>query len=222
MDAEGSPEIAYYRSVEDLFSSLRGVPHVLSPRDFQLLRRWWREGVPFSAVAAGLNEVFARQREREDADPVVSLGYCRHAVKRHAKRIAEMHVGRIGDERPPVSEGEDLQRIVGDLTTASRTMSGDRPAVAKILAEIAGQIELAATEVPAELLDEHLFGLEATMLRACWRALNEGERLEIDLRVDSAVAATSVSNASGRRSARALRDREVRLLLHLPRLELGG
>ena len=36
-------ELRYYRTVEDLFATLRGVPHVLSPRDFQLLRTWWRD-----------------------------------------------------------------------------------------------------------------------------------------------------------------------------------
>ena len=55
------PELAYYRSVEDLFATLRGTPHTLSPRDFQLLRGWWRDEVPLAAVVTGLTEVFRPQ-----------------------------------------------------------------------------------------------------------------------------------------------------------------
>ncbi|MEJ2582841.1 MAG: hypothetical protein P8127_14590 [Acidobacteriota bacterium] len=86
-------EIAYYREIEDYFATLRGVPHVLSPKDFQLLREWWRDEIPLPAVRAALAEVFARRRDRGEPDPVVSLSYCRHAVKAHARRAAEMHVG---------------------------------------------------------------------------------------------------------------------------------
>ncbi len=47
-------EIAYYRAVEDHFAALRGTPFLFSPKDFALLRRWWREGVPLAAVLAGI------------------------------------------------------------------------------------------------------------------------------------------------------------------------
>ena len=78
-------ELRYYRSVEDFFAWVRGVPHTLSPRDFQLLRSWWRDQVPLAAVLAGITEVISRRREDGDGDPVVSLSYCRHAVRRHAR-----------------------------------------------------------------------------------------------------------------------------------------
>ncbi len=62
-------EIAYYRAVEDHFAALRGTPFLFSPKDFALLRRWWREGVPLAAVLAGIAEAWERRREREE-DPV--------------------------------------------------------------------------------------------------------------------------------------------------------
>lgn len=215
------PEIAFYRAVEDLFASLRGAPHVLSPRDFQLLRTWWREGVSFVAVTAGLEEVFARHRERGETDPVVSLSYCRHAVRRHARRIAEMRVG-AGGEAPADEAPGGLDRLADRVRSRAALLAGDRPAVAEVVLRVAERLELARTEVPPELLDAHLWALETAMLRDCWRALDGEDRRAIEGRVETAAAASAASDEARRRSVRALRDRELRLLLDLPRLELGG
>lgn len=221
MDAE-SPEIAYYRKVEDLFSSLRGTPHVLSPRDFQLLRSWWREDVSFAAISAGLTEVFARNRDRENADPVVSLSYCRHAVKKQAKRLAEMHVGRETGKADPTASKKAVDRLVDTLTDAAGNHSAVRPAVAAVLERTLEQLRTAGEDLPADLLDEQLYGLESAMLIACWDAIEETERGSIDDRVSGAATSSATTEEARRRSERALRDREVRLLLDLPRLELGG
>jgi len=217
------PELSYYRSVEDLFASLRGTPHILSPRDFQLLRSWWRDEVPLAAVATGLTEVFARNREHENADPVVSLSYCRHAVKRHAKRIAEMHIGRAGSDhgKEPAAPSGDCNHLVADLTAVTGAQRDDRPAIAKVIARITEQVEMAGRDLPTEMLDEHFFGLESAMFHDCWQALSEKERQGINDRVHDAVTSTSATEEARQRSARALRDREIRLLLGLPRLELG-
>jgi len=53
MASDDELELEYYRAVEDLFATLRGVPHVISPKDFQLLREWWRDEVPLVAVDEG-------------------------------------------------------------------------------------------------------------------------------------------------------------------------
>lgn len=221
MDAE-SPEIAYYRKVEDLFSSLRGTPHVLSPRDFQLLRSWWRDDVPFAAVSAGLTEVFARNRDREDADPVVSLSYCRHAVRKQAKRLAEMHVGGATGKTDPVESKKVLDRLVETLNDVARMHSVERPAVSAALERTGEQLRTAGEDLPADLLDEQLYGLESAMLIACWDALEETERGSIGDRISGAASSSAITDEARLRSARALRDREIRLLLGLPRLELGG
>lgn len=215
-------ELEYYRQVEDLFSSLRGVPHILSPRDFQLLRSWWRDEVPLAAVSAGLTEIFARQRERDDADPVTSLSYCRHAVKRHAKRLAAMQVGSNDEPNSGSPLPVDLHRTVDLLASTAERLRERRPAVADVVARVATQVDLAGKDLPAEAIDEHLFELEAAMLHDCREALEEDERRIIDERVDRAVDASSASEEARRRSIRALRDREIRLLLDLPRLEIGG
>jgi hypothetical protein len=215
-------ELEYYRNVEDLFASLRGTPHVLSPKDFQLLRGWWRDQVPLAAVVTGLTEVFTRIRENGEKDPVVSLSYCRHAVKRHAARLARMQVG--ASEQPegaaPVGDPDQIEKLVGRLTDAADHHRQELPAVAEAVMRAADQIRLAGEELPAELLDEHLFTLETSLLEDCRKALPDRRRKKIDDRVEELVAATSATDEARERSARALRDRETRTVLGLPRLEL--
>lgn len=221
MQDEG-PEIEFYRKVEDLFSNLRGAPHILSPRDFQLLRSWWRDDIPFAAISAGLTEVFARNRERDDADPVVSLSYCRHAVKSHARRLAQMHVGSGDGESDPDTSRDDLARLSATVADAARRHTDDRPAVAAILSQIAKQLNAAEDGLPPALLDEHLYGLESAMLAGCWDALGNAERERIEARIASMASSSTGTDDARLRAERALRDREIRLLLDLPRMELGG
>ncbi len=124
MTDDESLELEYYRAVEDLFATLRGVPHVISPKDFQLLREWWRDEVPLAAVRAGITEVFARRRERGELDPVVSLSYCRHAVRKHAQRLAEMLVGASDDgASPPPDPKPDLEALATDLRDSCSSIS---------------------------------------------------------------------------------------------------
>lgn len=216
----GDPELDYYREVEDCFAALRGTPHVLSPRDFQLLRGWWRDEIPMAAVVAGLTEVFARRRERDDGDPVTSLSYCRHAVKRHAKRLSEMHVGGAKDARDSGAAADvpTVVELVRSLEAAADAVQ--RSEVAAILRRVAAQVDRAGRELPPTLLDEHLFSLESAMLAECWRALPETERADIERRIGRTVEATTTDPEARRRSVRAMRDRETRIVLGLPRLEL--
>jgi hypothetical protein len=223
MNAE-DPELAYYRSVEDLFATLRGTPHILSPRDFQLLRSWWRDKVPLAAVVTGLTEVFARNRERDDGDPVVSLSYCRHAVKRHAARLAAMRVGAPDGGRDPApSSGDDaasIERLAARLTAAAARHHDQLPAVAAVIKRTAELVTVAGRELPQTLIENHLFALEAGLLADCRRALPADRRALIEERARAAAEAASTTDDARERSARALRDREIRILLDLPRLEL--
>jgi hypothetical protein len=80
--------------------------------------------------------------------------------------------------------------------------------------------------MPAGALEEHLYSLESAMLAGCWRALPEEERRAIDLAVTRATAAiataaaTDTDDETRERMRLAVRDRELRSLLGLPRLEL--
>ncbi|NOZ93533.1 MAG: hypothetical protein GXP47_02185 [Acidobacteria bacterium] len=216
---ESERELAYYRAVEDLFAELRGTPHVLSPRDFQLLRTWWRDDVPLAAVTAGIAEVFARRRETGEDDPVLSLSYCRHAVRRAAKRLAESRAGSSDDATGDrESLRPVLERLDRHLERAATAQLEARPAVAHCLQSIRSSLsELAGIEDP-ELVEDGLFSLETALLEGCWNALDRATQNEILARARR--AAGEVDGPAGRRAVRAHRDRELRILLDLPRLEL--
>ena len=220
MAAEDERELDYYRAVEDLFATLRGVPHVISPKDFQLLREWWKDEIPLSAVRAGITEVFARHRERGETDPVVSLSYCRHAVRKQARRAAEMRIGASDEGSPPPTDpGPSLEALANDLIATGARLQPERPRVAEVVERIAAAVE-AASELPAAALDEHLFALESALLATCLDALDEDERRSIEKRARDEAEATAATPEARDRTFRAHRDRLLRSELGLPRLEL--
>ncbi len=222
MSDGNDPEIAYYRAVEDLFATLRGIPHVISPRDFQLLREWWRDEVPLAAVRAGITEVFARRRERGEVDPVVSLSYCRHAVRRHAKQVAEMQVGGSGgDTSPPPDPQPDLEALAAGLRSAAARLRLAKPRIAAIIESIATTVET-ASELPVSALEEHLFALESALLANCLEALDEPYRQALEDRARNEAESIAATPQARDRTFRALRDRLLRSELELPRLELDG
>ena len=223
MATDEDREIAYYRAIEDLFATLRGVPHILSPKDFHLLRQWWRDEVPLAAVRAGITEVFAKRRERGEPDPVVSLSYCRHAVKAHARRIAEMHVGASDEDgRQPELDTEDaLRSLESQLSAAAGSQRNPRPRVADAIEGIAATVG-AARELPPAGLEEHLFSLESALLATCLASLSHDERDELEDRARADAVASATNPEARDRAFRAFRDRLLRDLLALPRLELDG
>jgi hypothetical protein len=220
--AETDDELAFYRAVEDFFAAIRGLPHLLSPKDFQLLRSWWREQVPLAAVTGGISEAFARRRDRGDVDPVVSLAYCRHAVARHAKRLAEMRTGQQLDSSGAAPEAPHRTPAVlaSELRSVAAGLGDARLSVASAILTIADQVEV-ASELPLAMLEEHLCALESVLLATCWRALPEAERERIEHDSAAAAAASGAAGEALERTRRAIRDRELRRVLGLPRLELG-
>jgi hypothetical protein len=222
MATEEDLELAYYRAVEDLFATLRGVPHIISPKDFQLLREWWREEVPLAAVRAGITEVFARRRERGEHDPVVSLSYCRHAVRKHAQRLAEMLVGASHDDSsPPPDPKPQIEALATDLNAAAARSRSEIPRIADIIESIAAAVET-ASELPVSALEEHLFALESALLANCLEALDEPSRQSLEKRARHEAESTAATPEARERTFRALRDRLLRSDLGLPRLELDG
>jgi hypothetical protein len=217
-------EIAYYRAVEDLFSKLRGVPHLLSPKDFQLLRSWWQEAVPLEAVTAGVTEVMARKRLEDNADPVVSLGYCRHAVVRHAKRLAAARVGNSDAAHQAWDADEhrrQVEAVVRQLDDAADRHRADSPAVAEAIRDAARLVEAAASLSPGAA-DEHLYNVESQLVSACLAALQPDQLKKLIETARQEAAATGATGTAAERATAAFRDRELRRLLGLPRLELAG
>ncbi|HXO27368.1 MAG TPA: hypothetical protein VOA80_08500, partial [Thermoanaerobaculia bacterium] len=78
---DGLEDHAYFLAIEDHFVRLRGAPLLLSPADWQVARRWHRQGIPLELVRRALEEVFARRRERGAKGRISSLRYCAPAVE---------------------------------------------------------------------------------------------------------------------------------------------
>jgi hypothetical protein len=220
MVPDDTPELIYYRAVEDLFSAFRGVPHILSSKDFQLLRAWWRDQVPLTAVRTGVAEVFARRRERGEKEPVVSLSYCRHAVENHAKRIAEMRIGSTDEivDAPTITP-ESVRALAESLRSSATGIRSDRPRVAAVIDRISHEVD-EAVDVDAHFLEQHLYALETSLLVDCFDALEDGDRRELEDRARADAEKVAATPEALDRTFHALRDRLLRDLLQLPRLEI--
>jgi len=216
-------EVSYYRAVEDLFAKLRGVPHLLSSKDFQILRGWWRDAVPLEAVTAGVTEIMTRKRLEDESDPVVSLGYCRHAVLRHAKRLAAARVGESAQGEPePDREHQKkmVDAIVQRLHAAADRHDELSPGVSAAIRDAARLAEAASTLSPGAA-DEHLYNVEAQLLADCLAAILPDQREELLQSAQREALASGATGAAAKRAAAAFRDRQLRQILDLPRLELS-
>ncbi|HPW56848.1 MAG: hypothetical protein KA072_07245 [Thermoanaerobaculaceae bacterium] len=212
-------ELTYYRTVEDAFAVLRGTVFIFKPKDFALLQGWWRAGVPLAAVMAGLAEVFDRARQR-GADPPSSLAYCRHAVNRHAKRLATAHVGG-GAAAPEVEVGPALARLAQAVTLTADRWQASAP-VAGVLESLARAIEGIPAGAPPAAVEATLEKLETGALEALFAALPDGDREAVLADVDEQPLDPALTPEVAARSRRALQVRAVRERIGLPRLELNG
>ncbi|MGQ9495424.1 MAG: hypothetical protein ACUVRY_04080 [Thermoanaerobaculaceae bacterium] len=206
-------ELAYYRAVEDHFCRLRGTPFLFSPKDFAYLRQWWNQGIPLSAVLVGLGEVFAKRRKK-GLDPVSSLAYCRHAVARHAKRLAQARAGEQG--RAAVSVAPALE----GLEVAVRKAQEGAPSlrVKEVLATCLATLKVLPRDLPPATLSEMLAELEEQTLRSALEALEvrEREALEAAVKRDLPPGEELTGRVLEVALLRALRD-----YLCFPRLELS-
>jgi hypothetical protein len=132
---------------------------------------------------------------------------------------------QVGDGEPQRAASDleaperDPSSLVETLRAAAAAHREGMPQVAEAIAGIADQLER-AVDMPAALLEEHLFSLEAVLLDHCWRGLPEKARQVIDRSSREAAAASGAADEARERTRRAIRDRELRRLLELPRLEL--
>lgn len=206
-------ELAYYRAVEDHFCRLRGTPFLFSPKDFAYLRQWWEQGIPLSAVLVGLGEVFARRREK-GLDPVSSLAYCRHAVARHAKRLAQARLGERG--RAVVSAVAALESL--EVAVKKAQEGAPSPRLKEVIATCLATLKVLPKDLPPATLSEMLAQVEGQTLRSALDALEAQERetLEAAVKRDLPPGQELTGRALEVALLRALRD-----YLGLPRLELS-
>ncbi|MDD5562337.1 MAG: hypothetical protein PHQ91_01360 [Thermoanaerobaculaceae bacterium] len=212
-------EIAYYRAVEDHFASLRGTPFLFSPKDFALLRRWWREGVPLAAVLAGIAEAWERRRGRGE-DPVSSLAYCRHAVASHAKRLTAARTGAAAAVPVPDTAAA-LAALVAAVAQAQARWDADA-AVRAVLEDLGRAVASVPPEGEPAAIEKALAELEFGALDALARALPPDAQRALEVEVGESVERLGLEPEVRERTRRALLIKAVRRLVGVPRLELDA
>jgi len=212
---EESAQIEYLRAVEDCFAVHKEFPHGLSPKDMYLARKWWTEGIPLAAVQAGIAEVAGRLKgETGDTEPL-SLNYCRHAVRRHARALKLAHAGSSQSFTSPPEENR-ASVYMEKTRERARALEKIYPAVAEKLEEFCRQLEenLLAGNPSIDIL---LFDMESSLLQAVLGALPADTRREIlDGAENRARKSGATDPESVERTRRALVDRLTRELLGLP------
>ncbi len=198
----------YFRAIEDLFIRLRGSPLLLSPADHLVARKWFEQRVPMEVVARALEGVFARRRERGASGKVSSLRYCRPAVEKEWKRVAQLQAADVRAQAPDPAEPE--------IELAAR--------LAVLCAQLPEQLQgvelwrqrITALSGEAETVEERLAALDAELIAEVDEALTESAARELDEAVKAALQAIA-----GRLTSEQLQAAGERLRRQLLRQRLG-
>lgn len=207
---------AYFQAIEEIFVRLRGSPLLLSPADWQVARRWHRDGVPLDLVRRALEEVFAKRKERGAKGKISSLRYCASAVE-----------AAWSDLRELTAPGERLEAPAFDASSRLQALAAALPA------ELAGREALAARIVsqagdPQEI-EEALAVLDREMLAAVAASLEAALRGEVEAAVEKTLtglrgrlAADELERSRERLTWQVLRQRLALPLLSLFSPEAEG
>ena len=168
-------EVTYFRAVEDAFVRLRGAPLLLSPADFQVAKRWRREGVPLSLVVATLQDVFAKRRERGATGRINSLRYCAQAVDAAWAEVREL-------------QGPGRRAVGGETPVAERLVALAEALPAELARREEWKSRLLALSGPAEAVEQALRGLDDELLAAATASLRAVDRERVDGEVGSILA----------------------------------
>ena len=197
---------AYFLAIEDYFVRLRGAPLLLSPADWQVARRWHRQGVPLELVRRALEEVFARRRERGAKGRISSLRYCAPAVEAAWVEQAELAApgGRV--EAEPFAAAARLAALAAALPASL-------PCGAALRRRL---VELAGAALDPQGIEERLAELDGETLDRALAELGPAERPALDAAVERAIAALG-----GRLAAAEIERARARLVRQVLRERLG-
>lgn len=191
---------AYFQAVEEIFVELRGAPLLLSPADWQVARRWHRDGVPIGLVRSTLEDVFARRKERGAKGKISSLRYCASAVEAAWADLRELTAPGHRVEAPAFESAPRLAALAAALP-------GDFQGFAGRIAALTGD--------PQEI-EERLSALDCELLDHAEASLSADLRAEIQAAVEKTLAALG-----GRLPAAELETSRDRLVRQTLRRRLG-
>ena len=211
-ESDGLDDHAYFLAIEDHFVRLRGAPLLLSPADWQVARRWHRQGIPLELVRRALEEVFAKRRERGIKGRFASLRYCAPAVEAAWVELSELAAPGVRGEAEPFDAAARLAALAAALPAGL-------PGREELAAGLAA---LAQAELEPQAVEERLAELDRQALDRALASLAAAERAALDAAVGKVIAALAgrlaaadVELARGRLARQVLRER-----LGLPMLSL--
>ncbi|MCG6922375.1 MAG: hypothetical protein LJF15_15025, partial [Acidobacteria bacterium] len=158
---------AFAEAIESTMRVRRGVDHVLSPREFALVRTWYDAGVSLATILVAIDLAF-------DVDPsVCSLSFCRRRVEQLAAG-ATRGAGPTGHETGRPSLPELTERL-----DALRARLQQLPARAAALplqeVEEVGDLVAVASRPNWDYLSERLARIDELVSVAALEALERDE-----------------------------------------------
>lgn len=174
-EADSEADQAYFQAIEETFVRLRGAPLLLSPADWQVARRWHRDGVPLPLVQRVLEEVFARRRERGAKGRINSLRYCKPAVEAAWEEVQQLTAPGRRTDAEPLEVAPRLAALAAAL-----------PAGIPGREELAGRLR--GLEGESEGIEAALSELDRELLQAAAAGLDENASAELETAVDSTLA----------------------------------
>jgi hypothetical protein len=212
-EPDSADDHAYFQAIEEIFVRLRGAPLLLSPADWQVARRWHRDGVPLDLVRRALEEVFAKRQERGTKGKISSLRYCAPAVEAAWADLRELTAPGERTAAPPLDIAARLAALAAALP------AGHRDAFASRIQALEGGPP--APQTP-QTVEERLATLDLDLLEAALAALDEAARAEVDAAVGKTLAALAPRLPAEElaRSRERLARQILRQRLRLPLLSL--
>jgi hypothetical protein len=192
---------AYFQAVEEVFVRLRGAPLLLSPADWQVARRWHRDGVPLDLVRRALEEVFARRKERGAKGRISSLRYCAPAVEAAWAELQDLTAPGRRAAAPALEVAPRLAALAAALPAG---LPG-RAALAARITSLAGE---------PHVIEESLATLDQEAIDGAAAGLDGAARADLDAAVAKTLAslggrlpADELERSAGRLARQILRGR---------------
>ncbi|MGH9440870.1 MAG: hypothetical protein ACRD16_01200 [Thermoanaerobaculia bacterium] len=211
----------YFTAIETEFIRRRGSPFLLSPKDFELIRRWRELGIPAADVFRGIAEAFDRRAERGAQTRINSVSYCEGAVLEAWERNASARVGKPPAGGEPSDVASALDRMCEELERAADEGSAAREAIAGAVRRLR---KLAGEGRSPEEIEASLGRLEKKLLREAAAALPPETLAAIEKEEQGRLAGdrTAMEPRAFDRTRDVLIRRRLRVELGIPRLSLLG
>jgi hypothetical protein len=203
---------AYFLAIEEFFVRLRGAPLLLSPADWQVARRWHRQGISLEVVRRALDQVFARRRERGAKGRISSLRYCAPAIE--AAWVEQAELAAPGSRVEP-----EALDVAARLAALAAALPAGLARVEELRARLAA---LAGSQLDLQAVEERLAELDRAALDAALAELSAPEVAALDATVEKAILALGgrLPAAEIERARERLARQVLRARLRLPMLSL--